>query len=258
MHFFDPGRSSGIDWPEASSRLYRPTLIPDFVAAMAPHNPAGCIVVETSRRPEDDQWLLDLAASESLICGAVLNLQPDTSGFEERLARASEVDKFVGIRLRPIESYDLSSSSMQRSFGLLERAGKTIEFGAKNSDKKMQFAELAQRYPDTTWILDHCGHPPRGVEPDADWRAGIARIANTTNAVAKVSGLDGKVDDWRATLDVLLDLFGADRLMYGSNWPVCTLADNYENQIACLREYFDGESEKFFYSNAKRIYGLNF
>lgn len=255
VHFFDPSRPGGVCWPDAASALYRSTFPSDLVMAMSPRVLNGCIAVETSRRPQDDQWLLELSAGEELIKGVVLNLQPDRPGFEGRLARASESDKFVGVRMRPIERYDLSSAALHRSLACLERHGKTVEFGAKSVEKKKEFAELAGKYPNVTWILDHCGHP-QSASIDEEWRAGIARIASSTNAVSKVSGLGGQPVTWRATLDTLVESFGAERLLYGSNWPVGTLAGNDDKQILAFSEYFGSEQEKFFFANARRAYGI--
>ena len=255
VHFFDPSRPGGIRWPDAVSPLCRPTFPSNLVTAMSPHVLSGCIAVETSRRPQDDRWLLDLSAGERLIKGVVLNLRPDRPGFEERLDKASESGKFVGIRLRPIEQYDLSSAMLHRSLRCLARHGKSIEFGAKSLGKKQEFAYLARRYPDLTWILDHCGHP-QDVSVDEAWRAAIAEIASVTNVVTKVTGLDGQLTEWRATLDVLVELFGTDRLLYGSNWPVSTLADKHDSQVVAFSEYFKSDLERFFFGNARRAYGI--
>ena len=243
VHFFDPMRPEGIRWPDAASPLCRPTFPSDLVAAMDPHPLSGCIAVETSRRPQDDQWLLDL------------NLQPDKPGFEERLDRASESSKFVGIRLRPIEQYDLSSTTLLRSLRYLARHGKSVEFGAKSPGKKKEFAYLAGKYPDVTWILDHCGHP-QGVSIDEAWRAGITEIASVTNVVSKMTGLGGPLAEWRGTLDVLVELFGTERLLYGSNWPVSTLVDDCGNKIFAFSEYFGSDPEGFFFANTMCAYGL--
>ncbi len=255
VHFFDPTRPDGIRWPNAASPLYRPTFPPDLVAAMDPHRLSGCIAVETSRRHQDDQWLLDLSAREKLVKGVVLNLQPDKPGFEDRLDRASESGKFVGIRLRPIEQYDLSSTTLHRSLRYLAHHGKSVEFGAKSPGKKKEFAYLAGKYPDLTWILDHCGHP-QGVLVDEAWRAGIAEIASVTNTVTKVTGLGSPLEEWRGTLDMLVELFGTERLLYGSNWPVSTLVDKYDNQIVAFGEYFRSDAERFLFANATRVYGI--
>ena len=256
VHFFDPTRPEGIHWPDPASPLHRPTFPSDLVAAMNPHPPSGCIAVETSRRTQDDQWLLQLSTGEKLIKGVVLNLQPDRPGFGERADRASESRKFVGIRLRPIEQYDLSSATLHRSLRYLARLGKSVEFGAKSPGKKKAFAYLAGKHPDLTWILDHCGHPQSGSVDEA-WRAGIAEIASVTNVLTKVTGLAGPLVEWRATLDVLVESFGTERLIYGSNWPVSTLAGNYDNNILAFSEYIGSDSEGFFSANAMCAYGID-
>ena len=171
VHLFDPEQPGGIVWPADDSSLYRPTMPSDLVAASKPLDVTECIAVETSRRPIDDQWLLKLADKTPMISGVVLNLQPDLPGFETRLDAALESDKFVGIRLRPIERYDLSAATLLSSFSLLEKSGKTVEFGAKTNEQKSALADLAERHSGTSWILDHFGHPKTCQVIDGDWLA---------------------------------------------------------------------------------------
>lgn len=256
VHFFDPARPGGVDWPAADSPLYRRTLPEDLISAAQPLRVAACIAVETSRRAADDEWLLALAANEPLIAGCVLNLQPDLAGFEARLNTALQFDKFVGVRLRPIESYDLSSAELLRSFSLLQQNGRTIEFGATSPLLKTQFADLAQRFPETTLVLDHCGHPDRSASLDNDWLSAMEVIAANTNVAAKVTGLGGMPEHDRLILEHLVDLFGVDRLLFGSNWPVCPASESYGNAVRALAEYFDTGADAFFYANCRRVYGL--
>ena len=256
VHFVDPARPEGVVWPASDSPLFRPLLPEDYVSASIASPDTGCILVETSRRPIDDDWLLHLAQSTDLIKGVVLNLQPDMPGFSSRLEAASLNDKFVGIRLRPIEYYDLCSLTLQKSLSLLNSQHKTIEFGAKTVKQKKVFASQARRHPGITWILDHGGHPPRNGKPDADWLMGIREIANLPNAVAKVTPVGSNDAGFQPALDQLVECFGTERLLYGSNWPVCDSNHDITGQIQQLGQYFDAQASQFFYSNVKRVYRL--
>ena len=102
---------------------------------------------------------LGLAESDPAIAGAVVNLQPDRPGFEERFVEACDRRFFVGIRFRPIASYDLAGSTLRKSVERLCRGGTAIEFGAKTAAQKAAFAHLAREFSEGTWIVDHCGHP---------------------------------------------------------------------------------------------------
>ncbi|MEM7611609.1 MAG: amidohydrolase family protein [Pseudomonadota bacterium] len=256
VHFCDLARPEGVVWPEANSSLFRTMLPSDWLAAMQPRNAYGCIAVETSRRPEDDEWLLALAQREPLVRGVVLNLQPDNPGFSERLGPICQAEAFVGIRLRPIVHYDLAADTLRDSLALLHELQKTIEFGARDSTHKRQFAELASAYPNTTWILDHCGHPTAPARNDTDWKRAMADIAARSNTVVKISGLAGEIDTWRATFDYLLELFGPTRLLYGSNWPVSTLHEAEEDRIGTFARWLGNDRHAFLVGNAARVYGV--
>ena len=253
VHFVDPLRAGGVAWPPADSPLYRSWSTGDFLRV---NEAATCIAVETSRRPADDDWLLRLAESEESIEGVVLNLQPDGTGFDDRFQSALASDKFVGVRLRPIEHYDFSSPLLQHSFGLLEKQTKSVEFGAKTDALKEQFAKLATQFSSNTWILDHCGHPANDQPPTRAWRNSMKRIAACPNAVIKVSALPNDAIQAQRLLDELLSQFGARRLLYGSNWPVSTITKPDYDAIAVCADFFGAQSDVFFAGNARRTYGL--
>lgn len=254
VHFFDADRIEGIVWPPIDSSIrVAGNASPARRKALATDSLlTGVIVIETSRREIDDDWLLALAHEENLIVGAVLNLQPDVDDFEARLNVACESSAFVGIRLRPISNYDLSCQTLLRNLELLGDRNKTIEFGAPDQRLKLAFARVAANLQGTTLILDHAGHPNAGSYGDAEWLASMRKIAACPNAFVKVTMSAHQFTEWRETLDVLVELFGAERLLYGSNWPVSEVAE-----VNALLEYFGGDAHAFFHDNARRAYGIS-
>lgn len=253
VHFFDAGRTEGIVWPAPDTPVYGSgRAMPGQRLESVSADPfAGVIAVETSRRAIDDRWLQALSDVDQTILGAVLNLQPDQSGFSARFEEARSSAKFVGVRLRPIAEYDLSSRALQKNLQLLEQRGKTIELGAPDPGLKSSFAELAAGFPDTCLILDHAGHPQSDSHTDKSWLRSMRKIAACPNVFVKVTALRGELDAWQALLDVLVELFGFDRLIYGSNWPVSEVAN-----IAQLKSYFGGKAEAFFHDNACTAYRI--
>ncbi len=254
VHFVDPNRPEGILWPRADSSIYRRHLPDDLLKASKPATLTGCVAVETSRRPTDDDWLVRLARGSSLIEAVVLNLQPDTRGFESRLEQALTVEKFVGIRLRPIETYNLQSPELLQSFGLLQQEGKTIEFGAKTLVLKESFARLAAQFDETTWILDHCGHPPAGETLSPQWCDGIVEIAAVPNTVCKISSEYCEAKSWSPVLQFLIQHFGPKRLLYGSNWPVCTPTVDLVRATSQLTQLTGNHGQDIMEGNARRVY----
>jgi L-fuconolactonase len=241
----------------------------DFVEACGGRYLDGVVVIETSRRFVDDVWLLDLASREPLIRGVVLNLQPDQSGFDERLALAQSNPKFRGIRLRPIADYDLASDELRKSLAILSASGKTIEFGAHSAALKVRFAKMASEFRESNWILDHAGHPALGrAGPSLDWINSMRRVAEHPNVFVKVTNpydclakaAHSFADEACAILvELLANLFGADRLIFGSNWPACTQSTSYDNVAGLLGKSFknDCQRDAFFAINAVRAYGLS-
>ena len=100
-HFYDPGRPQGVPWPPRDDKLlYRPVLPKDYRSLPVPHAVTGTVVVEASPRLEDNQWVLDLAATNPFIVGVVGNLPAGTKGFAAQLRRFAANKLFRGIRLR--------------------------------------------------------------------------------------------------------------------------------------------------------------
>lgn len=253
VHFYDPGREDGIDWPPKNSPHYRPRLPGDLQRASSA---SACVAVETSRRSSDDDWLLALASQSPTIAGVVLNLQPDQPGFPARLERASEFSVFAGIRLRPIRCYDWSSSALLANLKLTARQGKSIEFGAVDDALKDKFAELSGRFDTTTWILDHAGHPATDSAPSPTWLRAMHGIAQRTNVVVKATKLHDNLPQRAELLSRLVDIFGPRRLLYGSNWPLCADSEFSEATRAVYRACLGSHSDAFLFANAERIYAI--
>jgi L-fuconolactonase len=130
-------------------------------------------------------------------------------------------------------------------------------------------ARAAAALPDVTLVLDHLGKPRivEGAEGLARWRAQLAPLAASPNVVCKLSGLVTEadwarwtVDDLRPFVEVAVELFGPDRLMFGSDWPVCELAAPYVKVLDAMRTCLDwlspAEHEAIFARTAIRTYGL--
>ena len=125
--------------------------------------------------------------------------------------------------------------------------------------------ELIRRYPDLAVVIDHGSKPYIKRREIAGWEANMRMLARETDALCKVSGLVTEAaegwtpSDLRPYVDVLLDAFGPDRLMWGSDWPVSLLASDYAEWEAVAQSLLDVSDEdraKIFGLNAVRFYGL--
>jgi predicted TIM-barrel fold metal-dependent hydrolase len=127
---------------------------------------------------------------------------------------------------------------------------------------------LVRACPDTQFILDHCGNPDLTNDDLSVWRAAINELARLPNLVCKVSGIvvntkpEGwTADDLRPVVEHLIETFGWDRLLFGSDWPVCTAAASFSQWVDALTGITKSagaeNQRKLFQTNAERVYRLN-
>jgi len=272
-HFYDPTRSEGVPWPPTGNALlYRPVLPDEFARLTRPLGVAGTIVVEASTREEDNQWVLDLAVRGSPILGVVGHLKPGRPGFSDHLSRYARQRLFRGIRAGtwegPLKSDDAATL---RDLRLLAERGLSLDVNV-GTPGLPSIAAIARAVPDLRIILNHCANVRiDGQAPPVAWLAGLSACAAQRNVVMKVSGLvegtgrtegdaPSDVAHYRPTLDAIWERFGDDRVVFGSNWPVCTRFSNYATVLAIVRSYVETKgaaaARAYFSGNAARVYGV--
>jgi len=267
-HFYDPSRPQGVPWPSPKdAHLYRTVLPEHFKALAIPEGVTGTIVVEASEWVEDNQWILDLAAKDPFIVGFAGNLQPGSEGFSKNLDRFTKNPLFRGIRPRGSRIKNREDAAF---FDDLERlAAKDLELDLLiTPEGLLDTAALAKRIPQLRIVINHVANVLiNGQAPDPAWIEGMRKAAENPNVYCKVSGLASATRKMPAptdagfyapTLDVLWQAFGEDRLVYGSDWPVCGRFADYANVLRVVREYFEAKGkaavEKYFWRNAKAAY----
>lgn len=272
-HFYDPTRPEGVPWPpKANAQLYRPVLPDEFARLTRPLGVTGTVVVEASTREDDNQWLLDLAVRGSPVLGVVGHLKPGKPGFADHLARYSPRRLLRGIRagtwegpLRPEDAATL------RDLRLLAERGLSLDVNVSTPGLP-GIAIIARAVPDLRIILNHCANVRiDGQAPPAAWLAGLDACAAERNVVMKVSGLvegTGRTDGtapadvayYRPTLDAVWSRFGGERVVFGSNWPVCTRFASYATVLGIVRTYVEAKgttaARAYFSGNATRVYGV--
>jgi L-fuconolactonase len=270
-HFYDPERKEGVPWPDKrDTLLYRRVLPGEFVKLTRPLGVVGTVVVEASPQLEDNQWLLDLAKNEPVMFGVIGNLKPGSEGFAGRLRRFAKNELYRGIRIN-VEDVrkGLGQPEFVKDLQAFADLGLTLEVNG-GPDTPAEVARLAMAIPRLTNCINHCGNVRiDGTEPPASWLAGMKEAAEHQRVFCKVSALvegTGKremdaprdVAYYQPVLDALWDIWGEDRLMYGSNWPVSLRFASYETVLGIVRDYFAARSrivqEKFFAGNAARAY----
>ncbi len=270
-HFYDPGRPQGVPWPPRDDKvLYRKVLPRDYCALPAPQKVTGTVVVEASPWIEDNQWVLDLAARERLIAGFVGNLPVGTKEFGGHLKRFSANRLFRGIRIRDRKLEGaLEEAAFLSDLKLL--AAHDLSLDLVGGSEILQFAQrLARAVPDLRIVIDHlAGVRIDGQAPPADWLQQMQALARQPAVYCKVSGLvegtarsggeaPSDVEFYRPVLDAMCGLFGPDRLVYGSNWPVCEHFAPLATVQGIVAGYFRSQGrdaeEKVFFKNARKVY----
>jgi predicted TIM-barrel fold metal-dependent hydrolase len=235
-HFYDPTRPQGVPWPPAAEkRLYRSVLPKDYQALPIPRPVTGTVVVEASPWVEDNQWVLDLAAKTPFILGFVGNLPLGTNDSASHLKRFAGNRLFRGIRIRDrrLEG-SLGDAAFVRDLKLL--ADHDLSLDLVGGREILVFAgKVTTQVPSLRIIIDHlAGLRIDGSKPPSDWLVSMETLVGRPNVFFKLSGLvegtgrnDGSaprdVGFYRPVLDEIFKMFGPERLMYASNWPVSEL-----------------------------------
>lgn len=230
------------------------------------------VVVQTVPDLAETRELLDLAAATSLIAGVVgwIDLAGDVSAQLGGLLAAPSGSWLVGIRslvqAEPDADWLLRPAVLD---GLREVASRGLTFDLLvRSDQLTAAAGAASAVPEGRFVLDHLAKPDIAAGAWEPWATQLAELASRDNVTAKVSGLvteaswsEWTVDHLRPYADHVLQSFGPHRLLFGSDWPVCTLAAPYCEVVAAAEALTDGldaaESEAFLGGNAIAQYGLD-
>jgi L-fuconolactonase len=270
-HFYDPERKEGIPWPGKGDKLlYRPVLPAEFVKLTKPLGVTGTIVVEASPWLEDNQWLLDLAKEEPVILGIIGNVNLGGEHSRKQIRSFARNRLYRGIRINVGDlKKGLSQGDYIRDLTELALLHLILEVNG-GPDTPAVVADLAQKIPSLTICINHCGNVKiDGKEPPADWLAGMKAAAEHEHVFCKVSalveGTGERLGDaprdvayYTPVLDALWKIWGENRLIYGSNWPVSVRSASYETVLGIVRDYFGKRSravqEKFFAGNAQKAY----
>jgi predicted TIM-barrel fold metal-dependent hydrolase len=270
-HFYDPARPQGVPWPpKDDTLLYRTVLPKDYQALPVPQPVTGTVVVEASPWVEDNQWILDLAARAPVIVGFVGNLPVGTEEFRGHLKRFANHELFRGLRVGGGRLREgLSQPRFMDDLKRLADAGLALDW-LGGPQTLSDVARLATKLPKLRIVIDHVANLRiDGKAPPAEWTRGMREAARHKNVFCKVSGLvegtgrtDGsaprEVDFYRPVLDAVWEAFGADRLIYGSNWPVSARFASLATVQSIVSDYFSVKGtkavEQVFWRNAKRAY----
>ncbi|RFZ84244.1 amidohydrolase [Mucilaginibacter terrenus] len=269
QHFwkYDPVKDAWIT--DEMAVLKRDFMPEDLSLVLHDNAIGGCVAVQASQSEAETDFLIDLAAQNSFVKGVVgwVDLQADN--IEERLQYYREYSIVKGFRhiIQAENAGFMLSDKFQRGISLLDEHGFSYDILIKPQQLE-EAAALVAQFPRQQFVIDHMAKPlikQRELEP---WREDMIALAKHKNVWCKVSGFCTEADwqnwtfeDIKPYLDTVFEAFGIDRLMFGSDWPVCLLAGGYSRTISCLNSYLkdftDSDKAKFWGGNAASFYQIN-
>ena len=225
VHVWDLTRRR-LPWLPEGHPLRRTFTLEDFREAAGGELP-DTVLVQADADPFEVFDLLDHAAESPAVAGVVGWVDLTAPDVADRLAEVLEYAetvgaRLVGIRCPPADQTDpesLTAPAFLTGVRAATDAGLAIDLLLRPA-ALTGAARLAHAVPDARLVLDHLGNP---TSADDDWASGMKALAGTSNVTVKLSGAYLPNGDVATLFDLLLNLFGSDRLMFGSDWPVCTL-----------------------------------
>jgi L-fuconolactonase len=260
-------------WTAGRTPLRRSFSIADLRPAARQGHVSATVLVQTITVPEETPEMLALAAAEPLIAGVVGWTALDSPAIADTLAELRELPgghALVGIRHQVQEEPDpgwLGRPAVRRGLAAVGAAGLAYDLLVTAGQLPAAIA-AARALPEVRFVLDHAGNPPADEGAGDAWRRDVLELARAENVTVKLSGLvtrgypdavpSAVLRSWGQTL---LDGFGPDRMMFGSDWPVCTLTASYAEVLAAAQDAVAGLSEaerqSVFAGTATRFYQLS-
>jgi L-fuconolactonase len=262
-----------LPWIAKGSKLDRDFTPDDYAQAIQGTGITQAVYLEVDVLPDDHQteanWIADLCASgKTATRAAVIGGRPESEGFGKYLARFQDHQYVRGLRRvlhGETKPGHCLSKAFQRGIQLLGEKGLHFELCMRHAELP-DATKLARACPDTRLVLNHCGNPD--LKKHEQWQRDLEALAKCKNVVAcKISGIVASADPTKWTADDLapvvnhtLDTFGPDRVMFGSDWPVCLRTATLKQWLAALdaivQERKAEDKAKLFRTNAQRVYRL--
>ncbi|MFJ4499950.1 amidohydrolase family protein [Streptomyces sp. NPDC088864] len=262
------------DWitGEALAPLRRDFTLADLEPEARAAGVSATVLVQTVTDAAETPELLALAAGSALVAGVVGWSDLTAPGIADTLAALRELpggDRLAGLRHQVQGEPDpdwLTRPDVLRGLAAVADAGLVYDLVVLPHQLPAA-VRAAAALPGLVFVLDHAGKPPVATGRTRPWADDLRALAALPNTVCKLSGLVTEADphtwtpeDLRPYAETAVDAFGPDRLMFGSDWPVCRLAATYTEVLDTARALLDGladhERDAVLATTAERVYGL--
>lgn len=264
LHLIYPERF-GYPWLGNVPALNRRWSVEDYWAEARPLGIESALHMEVDAAEADMLAESRFAAGLAGVAGVVAAARPEHRDFPDQLQRLAELAALRGVR-RVLHVVPDEVSQSDRFVENVQRlANYRLPFDlCVRADQLPLARRLVAQCPDVQFVLDHCGNPRPGIEDPAPWQREIRDLAALPNVVAKISGIivNGPPDPTAALLrpcvEYVIETFGWDRVVWGSDHPVCTLTSSLTQWVGIIREIVAGASDdeqgRLFHRNAERVY----
>ena len=267
QHFWHPARGD-YGWLRADLPICRPFGPADLAPHLRNCRIDGTLLVQAAPTLGETEYLLGIADATSFVFGVIGWVDFEDPGNRSAMERLGAHPKLKGLRPMIQDLPDdrwMLGTELRWAFDALEALD--LVFDALVFPRHLDhLLRLLQRHPVLVSVIDHGAKPNIEGRAFADWAAAMKRLARETSAFCKLSGLateagpNWRVADLRPYVDCLLETFGPDRLIFGSDWPVATLATDYEGWVAAVEALTAGvsavERAAIFGATAARVYKL--
>jgi L-fuconolactonase len=240
QHVWDLDRAEYSWLGPSLDPINRTIAFEELAPELEAHGITGSVLVQAEDNADDTEVMLDTARRNSSVVAVVAWAALDEpDALPERLAWLAEQPIVRGIRnlFHARDRQWAISPKVDAGLGLVAQSPFTLDFVTSDPAALAELVTIGERHPELRIVVDHLGKPPIGgtAQQRSEWRALLAAVASNPRVFAKVSGLYssvGDMADWRVGgiqpfFDDALELFGAERLMYGGDWPISELAGGY-------------------------------
>lgn len=255
---------------DSMGKLKRDYLLTDLEKALPADLVSGTVAVQARQVLEETSWLLELAEKDNIIIGVVGWLDLRSEDLESQLEKYGDHPMLVGARHVIHDEVDDDFMLQPDFIQGIEMLGKyDLAYDLLLFPRHLKFASrLVSMFPEQRFVLDHISKPAIRSGVLHPWKEDIENLARHRNVWCKISGMVTEADpsawvyeDFVPYLDVVCEAFGSQRIMIGSDWPVCKLAADYKEVMKIPLEFFKkhsiAERSCIFEKNAIDCYKLN-
>ncbi len=262
--------SNEYGWITDEMEILRKDYLPDQLGTeLSSIGYDGSIAVQARQSLAETHWILDLSEQHSFIKGVIGWVDLCSPDAEEQLTHFSGNPKLVGIRHVIHDEQDdnfMLRKSFLRGISYLKKFGLTYDILVfpRHLSNTIKFVS---QFPEQVFVLDHIAKPSIKDKQIAPWKEDIEKLARFRNVYCKLSGMvtETNVRNWDKEefipyLNIVFEAFGTNRLMIGSDWPVCRLAGSYKQIMQIVSDYISTfkvqDQQKILGENAITAYGL--